>query len=151
MTRAHRLASASWAATLAALVALVALTSACGAEGPALSVSLQVVESTGSLDTSNVQGFLLLVGDQRRQFLAESQAQVRVEFTDPPAGPTPVVLYACETRAGCVEDDASFVGCSTPDLKPDDVTLTVVVALHPMPASDEPPPPGCEDVGPIGP
>ena len=66
-----------------AVVVVAALCSSCGAEGPALVVSLQVVEASNlDLDTSNIHGFLLRVCDESVPFKASSTAQVQVEFAE---------------------------------------------------------------------
>jgi hypothetical protein len=127
------------------LAALIASCCSCGTEGPALVVSLQVAEASGlDLDTSNIQGFLLRVGDERVPFSAQPQQQLEIEFATPPDGATEVVLYACEIIAACQPADAAFVGCSTPVLQPRDAPQPVFLSLFPMPAEDEPPPPGCD-------
>jgi hypothetical protein len=126
-------------------VVVGALASACGADGPALVVSLQVSEGAGlELDTSNIRGFLLRVGDESVPFTASPQSQFEIEFASAPSGPTEVVLYACEIIAACQPSEAAFVGCSTPVLEPRDSPQAVFLSLFPMPALGEPAPAGCD-------
>jgi hypothetical protein len=132
--------------SLVALVAVVAVVAgSCGAEGPALVVSLQVTEAHGvTMDTSNIQGFLLRVGEEQVPFSAQPQQQFELEFSSPPNGPTEVVLYGCEFDAACQAANATFVGCSTPDLQPRDKPQAVFVSLYPIPTADGAAPPGCD-------
>ena len=128
-----------------ALATAGALVSSRGAEGPALVVSLQVREASGlDLDTSNINGFLLRVGDESVPFTAEPRTQFQIEFAEPPSGPTEVVLYGCEERAACQAGLADFVGCSTPDLQPRDEPQAVFLSIYPTPALGEAAPPGCD-------
>jgi hypothetical protein len=127
------------------IAAVVALSTSCGAEGPALVVSLQVSEASGlDLDTSNIHGFLLRVGDESVPFTAEPQTQFQVEFAEPPDGATDVVLYGCEILAACQPSEATFVGCSTPVLEPRDTPQAVFISLYPMPEIGDAAPPGCD-------
>ncbi|MBM4282003.1 MAG: hypothetical protein FJ137_15010 [Deltaproteobacteria bacterium] len=120
------------------------LGAACGPEGPALVVSLQVSEASGTdIDTSNIHGLLLRVGDEQVPFNAQPQQQFEIEFATPPEGATAVVLYACEIIAACRPAEAAFVGCSTPVLQASATPQPVFLSLYPMPPEGEPPPPGC--------
>jgi hypothetical protein len=138
---------ARWMLRALGAIAMLLTTGSCGTDEPALVITLQVNEATGvDLDTSNIRGFLLRVGDEQVPFTARPREQFRIEFSAPPEGPTDVVLYACELIAACQPGTAAFVGCSRPNLVARDTPQSVFVALYPMPGENEPAPAGCADM-----
>ncbi len=125
---------------LALLVALVALAPACGDdEGSAVKVALQIVRADDDLDTSDVTGFLVTVGDERRAVAYDATRPLALEFQAPPEPGTALVVYGCTLRnASCSEPFGVFVGCVVVDLAPSDDPVVVTVALanrDPLPAA----------------
>jgi hypothetical protein len=126
---------------LAWLVALATSGLACGddVEGPAVEVALQIVRDSEALDTSDVTGFWVSVGDEQRAVAYDPTRTLALDFQAPPKPGTAVVVYACTLpNASCSEPFGVFVGCVVVDLAPADEPVVVTVALanrDPVPAS----------------
>ncbi len=112
-------------------LAAVVVVAACGdVEGPALKVSLQLTKASDSVDTSDLTGFVVIVGGSRSVIGNAGDATTTLELTAAPELATPVVVYGCTTRAGaCREADATVLGCVVVDLAPSEETQIVVVPL----------------------
>jgi hypothetical protein len=113
-----------------ALAALVVV-AACGdAEGPALKVSLQLTKANASVDTSDLTGFVVIVGGARNVITYTADATTTLDLVAAPALSTPFVVYGCTSRAAaCREVDATVLGCAVVDLSPSTETQIVVVPL----------------------
>jgi hypothetical protein len=123
--------SAYRAAGVAVAVVAAAFTSACGeVEGPAVTVSLQLTKASDTVDTTDLTGFVVIVGGARSVIGNAGDATTTLELTAAPELATPVVVYGCTTRAGaCREADATVLGCVVVDLVPAEETQLVVVPL----------------------
>ena len=139
---------------VALLSAVVGAAGGCDGEGPALRISLQVSEADGAdIDTSNIQQFRLKLRtvdaggapvEDDVPFQARSGEQVEIECDNPPAGPTDIVLFACNQIAACQPSQAEFVGCTRANLQPSPDAVPVFVFLSAMPSAGGVEPPGCE-------
>ena len=98
------------------------------AEPPALVLVLQVQEGD-AINTSNVTGLLFRIGEEERSLQAIRDTQETIELNTAPAGPTPVVVFACTANAACRQGLAAFVGCVVQDLKPSPEPVTVFVRI----------------------
>lgn len=113
-----------------AVVAMAMLASCGDAEGPALKVSLQLVKANDRVDTSDLTGFVVIVGGARNVLSYTPDATTTLELTAAPALATPFVVYGCTSRAAaCREVDATVLGCAVVDLSPSSETQVVVVPL----------------------
>lgn len=136
-----------------ALAVVVAVVGGCAEpEGPAARLFLQLVRADAGLDTSDVTGFVVYVGDARNVIAYDKDTAVVLELVAPPELATPFVVYGCTTpNAACRENDADFIGCTVVDLVANDAGIPVVVELDeisPLPAACE----GLDNVtsGPVG-
>ena len=98
------------------------------AEPPALVVVLQVQEGA-DLNTSNVSGLLVRIGQEERSLPASRGAQQAIELAAAPAGPTEIVVFACTANAACRSGLATFVGCVEQDLQPSVEPVPVFVRI----------------------
>ncbi len=114
----------AWSAVV--VVAVVML--GCGGEPPALVISLQIQEGA-DLNTSNVTGLLVRVGDEETSLPARRDQQESIELVAAPDGPTDIVVFACKGNAACRQDAAAFVGCVEADLQASDDQLVVLVPI----------------------
>ena len=117
---------------MAAVVAIASV--GCGeVEGPAARLFLQIVRADPDLDTTDVTGFVVIVGGARHVIDFDPDAPVVLELQAPPALATPFVVYACETpNAACREGDARFVGCAVVDVVASDEGVPVRIGLSPI-------------------
>ncbi len=114
-----------------ALVVAAVVGVGCSTEGPAARIFLQVVRADPGLDTTDVTGFVVIVGGARSVVSYDPDAPTLLELEAPPATATPFVVYACTTRnAACRETDAEFVGCTVVDLVASEGGVPVVVGLE---------------------
>ena len=125
---------------VAVVVVVVAalLGAGCGSEPEALLIALDVQEGE-ALDTSDVTGLLVLIGEDERAVEALRTDKVSIELQTPPAGPTDVVVFGCKGAAACRQGPAAaFIGCQlNQDLRPSDEPLKLLVLL--FDALDTPP------------
>ncbi|MDP2345365.1 MAG: hypothetical protein Q8O67_30755 [Deltaproteobacteria bacterium] len=105
---------------------VVAAAAGCGAP-PALVIALQVQEGE-DINTSNVTGLLVRIGDLDTSMPAPREVQASIELETPPAGPTQIVVFACKGNSACAAPGA-FVGCVEEDLQPSAEPVPVFVQL----------------------
>jgi hypothetical protein len=145
MTRSLPVALARRSLRGVVAAALVLASAAC-AEGPALVVSLQILNS-GGLDLDDVTGFVVRFGENEAKVARNDNTQTALAFDDPPEGTVDVVVFACTTpNAACKVEDAAFVGCQTAELLPSTQELPVFVFLHELPADGVSFPPECAGI-----
>lgn len=126
-----------------ALAAVLAMTSVvvvgCGEppEGPAANVFLQIVRGDPALDTSDVTGFVVIVGGARNVVPFDENTSAELALVAPPAVQTPFVVYACTTRtAACQEANGVFIGCTVTDVVAGDSAVRVeLLPITPLPAA----------------
>ncbi|HEY1100224.1 MAG TPA: hypothetical protein VGF99_14905 [Myxococcota bacterium] len=120
---------------VAVAAVVVASTSCAEAEGPAAKVFLQILKADNSIDTTEVTGFVVIVGTTRNVVPFDPLDTTDLALAAPPEAGTPFVVYACETRnAACREADAAFVGCTVDDLvEGNNVVAVGLRAISPVP------------------
>ena len=101
----------------------------CGGDPPGLVIALQVQEGAAALNTSNVTGLLVRIGQDEQSIAANREAQEAIELLTPPAGLTEIVVFACKGNAACRQEAAAFVGCTQADLQPSSEPLAVFVRI----------------------
>ncbi len=125
---------------LAALLLLASTSAGCDEpEGPAVEIALQIVRADDDVDTSDVTGFLVRVGDEERAIAYEPTRALALELLAPPEPATAIVVYGCTLpNASCNEPFGVFVGCVVVDLAPSEEPAIVTVALDertPLPSA----------------
>jgi hypothetical protein len=108
-------------------------------QGPAVEIALQIVRAADDVDTSDITGFLVRVGDEEQAIEYDPTRALALELVSPPAPATAFVVFGCTLpNAACSEPFGVFVGCVVVDLAPSEEPVIVTVALDeraPLPSA----------------